>query len=242
MPKPQTSHPMSSLFVAAKACARYSALGLAALLTACSQPSEQNWKSVGKISDGLRTKFVEVTREKAQDRETYEAAVASLCKGERICVVGFFLPGDRIPPSSSSKQFLANGGWKPYSPAAVWWSNTNTGATGFTKWDCARAGEAGAPLDALCGNGVKEAYQAILSMAARAGMAQACKWPTSNAASVAAAHIANISDPRRQAFTQKAYDGMYASSLKGPNDPADCKRLRPKMEEKAKQAQTVLAL
>lgn len=242
MPKPQPSPLLLSFFVAAKTCTRYSALGLVALVAACSQSSEQNWKPVGKISDGLRAKFVEVAREKAQDKQAYEAAIASLCKDERICVVGFFLPGDRIPPSTNSKQFMANGGWNSYSPVAVWWSNSNTGATGFKTWDCARAGEAGAPLDALCGNGVKEAYQAILSVAGRAGMAQACKWPKSNAASVAAAHIANISDPQRQAFTQKAYDGMYASSLKGPDNPADCKRLRPKIEEKAQHAEKVLAL
>lgn len=73
-------------------------------------------------------------------------------------------------------------------------------------------------------------------------MAQSCKWPNSNAASVAVAYIANISDPLRRAFTQKAYEGMYASSLKGPDNPADCKRLRSKIEENAKQAEKVLAL
>ena len=109
-----------------------------------------NWRLVGQLSDGLKAKFVEIALDKAKDKDTYDSAVASLCKSEKICVVGFFLPGDKVPPSQSSKQFFGDGGWGQYSPTALWWSNSNSGMANYTKWDCVRAGVDGAPPDALC--------------------------------------------------------------------------------------------
>lgn len=126
----------------------------ALVMGGCSRPEDAGWRPAGQLSDGLRARFVEVDRERAHDRSIYDAAVAALCKGERICVIGFFLPGDKMPPSQSSKQFFGSGGWASYAPAAIWWSNKNTGLAHYPTWDCARAGVASAPLEALCGEGV----------------------------------------------------------------------------------------
>lgn len=213
---------------------------VAGVVAGCSKSGDQDWHSVGELTDGLRAKFVEIAAAKAQDRATYEQAVSNLCRGEKICVVGFFLPGDRVPLSQPSKQFFASGGWGSYAPAAVWWSNTTTGATGFTKWDCEKAGIAGAALDALCGKGVAQAHSALLALASRAGMGEACKWPKTSASTVAASYIAATPDESRKAFNLKAYEQMYTSASKGPDNPADCKRLRAKIEDSAKQAQRTL--
>lgn len=215
-------------------------LAIASAVAGCSEPSGQDWRSVGELSDGLKAKFVEISAVKAQDRATYEQAVSKLCRGEKICVVGFFLPGDRVPPTQPSKQFFASGGWGSYAPAAVWWSNSTTGATGFTKWDCEKACSAGAPLDALCGKGIAQAHSALLALASRAGMGEACKWPKTTASTVAASYIAGAPDESRKTFNRKAYDQMYASAVNGPDNPADCKRLRAKIDDSANQAQRTL--
>lgn len=212
----------------------------AAVMGGCDSSEDPGWRSAGQLSDGLRAKFVEVEREHAHKRSTYDAAVAALCKGERICVVGFFLRGDKIPPPQSSKQFFGSGGWASYAPTAVWWSNKNTGLAHYPTWDCLRAGVAAAPLEALCGEGVSQAHEALLAIAARAGMAQACGWPKTQGPSVAAAYIAKVADAKRRAFNQTAYDDMFASSQKGPDDRADCKRLRTKIEDGSKRAENAL--
>ena len=121
-------------------------------LAGCDAPAERaHWKVVGQLNDGLKASFVEIDGMKAQDRATYDDAVSTLCRSQQICVIGFFVAGDRVPNSQDSRQFFASGGWEPYAPLAIWWSNTTTGKTGFTKWDCKRAGAGGAPPDALCG-------------------------------------------------------------------------------------------
>ena len=204
-------------------------------------PSQgQGWKVVGQLSDGLKTRFVEVSRDRLNDRATYDKAVTTLCNQQNICVIAYFSPDDRVPPDQTSKTFFSNGGFKDYSPVVVWWSNNNTGVAGFTTWDCQRAGSEGAPLDALCGDGVSEAYSAVLSLAGRAGMAEACNWVQGDEMQMARSYIGTLKDAGRREQFQKALDTHYSSSRKGPDKPDDCKRRRAKVEENAKLARSFL--
>lgn len=210
-------------------------------LAGCDAPPERaHWKVAGQLKDGLQAKFVEINGTKAQDRATYDDAVSTLCRNQQICVIGFFVAGDRLPNSQDSRQFFASGGWEPYSPLAIWWSNTATGKTGFTKWDCKRAGEAGAPIDALCGDGIDEAHSALLSLASRVGIGEACKWPATDGAAIAAKYIASLSDVKRREHFQKAYEQMYVSSRSGPDQLSKCARIRAKLDADAKKARQTL--
>lgn len=202
-------------------------------LAGCAGPRLQGdgWTVVGQLTDGLRTRFVKVAPAKTQDRATYDGAVATLCQQQRACVVGFFAPEDRIPATQSHQQFVDSGGWKDYPVLAVW-----SGGAGFTRWDCDRAGVVGAPLDALCGAGILESFSAILEIGTRTGMAYACHWPSTDRPAVAAGYIAAIRDVKRKEQFQRAYESSYRTALKGPKDPADCKRLRSGIERDSSEA------
>lgn len=199
-------------------------------------PKGDGWKVVGHLTDGLEAQFVEVTADRVQDRATYDSAIRTLCQHKGSCVLGFFSPGDRVPRTQGARDFFAAGGWRDYPVLATWWS------TEFTTWDCTRAGVGGAPTDALCGAGVSEAYSAILSIGSRAGMAEACRWPSSDGPKVAMAYIGLVADPMRKDHFQQGYDRQYSSGRKGPDKPDDCKRLRSKIEEANKSAVDLLRL
>jgi hypothetical protein len=51
---------------------------LALRMAGCDGPGNAGWRFVGKLSDGLGTKFVEVDQGHARNRVTYDAAVADL--------------------------------------------------------------------------------------------------------------------------------------------------------------------
>ena len=192
------------------------------------------WKVAGRLSDSPQTQFIEITQAKLQDRATYDSAISALCRQRNACILGFFAPGDRIPKSISTKEFYSAGGWANYPVVAFWFSSH------FTKWDCTRAGSQGAPLDAFCGPGVKEAYSALLSIGGRAGMAKACSWTPSDGPKVALEYIDSIADPARRNQFQQGYERNYASGLKGPNNPEDCRRLREKIDKADKSSMLIL--
>jgi Domain of unknown function (DUF4429) len=103
----------------------------------------KNWKVVGGLNDGQNMKFVAVDQA-GLGGDFYNEAIQQLCPSAECAYVGFFTPGDKIPPSTSSSEFFERGGWKEYRPAAVYLVN------GFTKWDCDKAGYANAPEGSLC--------------------------------------------------------------------------------------------
>lgn len=204
------------------------------VLTGCSPPKGDGWKLVGQLPDGLETKFVEVAKEKAQSRATYDEAVVRLCGGRDLCMVAFFQAGDTIPPEQTSRDFFSAGGYGNY-PTLAFYANND-----FTTWDCVRAGTAGAPLDALCGEGVEESYDAILKIAGRSGMAITCHWPVDDGKAVVAKFLASLKDVKRREQFQNAFDKHYATVHDGPDDPKDCRRLRRKIEDDARRARKVL--
>jgi hypothetical protein len=107
----------------------------------------------------------------AQKRSVYETAVTTLCtvrKHGNNCIVGFFLPGDDIPPRDLMPK------WGAFKPLAMWWSFRRE----FMIWDCDRAGVEGSPPSALCGAAVKEAYAVALSLGIRQGVGEFCNWPS----------------------------------------------------------------
>jgi len=202
-----------------------------------SAPKNAQWKVVGGLPDGVKTIYVEMDPQYAKDRREYDAAVEHLCRDRQICNVAFFLPGDRVP-NQDSRTFFASGGWANYPVLASWWGNRNSGLFEFKSWDCRRAGEEGAPPSALCGEGVAEAYNAVLALAGRAGTGEACGWPKTNDAKLAQTYIANIKNPGRQQVFKEGFDLFYPS--KGPDDRADCKKLRGKIDDAAKVARKTL--
>ena len=139
------------ILAAAALAHRHDTIDESAVAQAPAPAPSPSWMRVGELSDGTRAQFVSVRREVVQDRSTYDAVVNQLCRDRPICVVAFFLSGEQMPLGGDSAKFTAQGGFAAYRPLAVWWSNRNTGVAGFTKWDCIRAGRAGAPPDALCG-------------------------------------------------------------------------------------------
>ena len=199
-----------------------------------------NWHVIGGLSDGLKTKFVEMSPQHARNRREYDNAVNTLCRDISICTVAFFFPGDRVPADQSAKVFFDRGGWTNYPVVALWWGNRNSGSFEYTKWDCDRAGVEGAPANALCGPGVNDAYSAVLSLAGRAGTAEACGWPKNDDAKLTLAYINNIKEPTRQQEFRKGFERLYQTSKKVPDDRADCSRLRSKIEASAKAARKTL--
>lgn len=206
-------------------------------------PKDAKWKVIGGTHPpGMNIKFVEINPDHATDRRQYDSAVDAVCRDSNaVAFVAFFLPGDRVPANQSTRQFFDAGGWSNY-PLLAYASCTksNRGAAEFTEWDCGRAGVDGAPLEALCGPGIKEAFSAILSLAGRAGMAEACGWPKNADEKATLAYIEDIKDVGRQHQFREAFTKMHQSSKKGPDTRSDCSKLRPKIEESAKSARATL--
>ncbi len=195
-------------------------------------PFGSRWKVIGEITDGFRTQFVQVEAGAAKDREVYDQAIASICRNRKPCAVAFFLPGDRVPATQTSKDFYGAGGWERYPVLAMWMTDD------FTRWDCVRAGVEGSPPSALCGAGVSEAYSAVLALGGRAGMAKACGWPPNDDADVALAYIEGIKDLARKQMFRKGFYSMF--STRGPDDRADCIRLRDSIEQRSRDSRKVL--
>src|SRR4029077_111023 len=126
---------------------------------------------IGGFPDGEKTKFVEVNPEHAKDRQVYDDAVRNICREETHCSVAFFLRGDPAPLNQTSAFFYRSlgsgaGGWQnpEYHTLAFWRQNRISGLAEYVSWDCDRAAAENAPLQALCGRGVSEAYGALLSL------------------------------------------------------------------------------
>ena len=133
--------------------------------------SGEGWKQVSAIDGGF-IPMVEVSQAPAQDGAVYRPAAKAVCGGGCF-QVGFFVEGDPAPPSQSRREFFGGGGWAGYKPAAVY-----AGSSGeFTKWDCAKAGAADAPVTALCGEGAEEQLQAVLHLASRVAWTAGCGLP-----------------------------------------------------------------
>lgn len=209
-------------------------------LAGCSVSEGSGWKLVSQLTDGLEVQFVEVAKEKAKSRATYDEAVGALCEGREICVVGFFQAGDSIPPAQDSRSFFTSGGFKDYRALTIWWSNRNIGLAEFSRWDCARAGADGAPLSALCGAGVAESYEALLVVAGWVGMAESCGWPPGDGKAAVAKFLTSMTDVDRRQMFKEGYDQLYGATRDGPDDEADCQRLRRKIEDRSRRARTVL--
>lgn len=196
------------------------------------------WRVVGGLSEGLRATFIEVEPAVAQDRRVYDYVVQQVCANPGPCIAAFFLPGDRVPARQSSAEFFRAGGWKDYKPVVLWFTGD------YTKWDCERAGAAGAPQGALCGASspgvsMNQSYSAILALAGRTSMAKACGWPPSDDAQAAQAYINSVGDSANRRELQEGFDKFMA--LKGgPDDPADCVRKRERVEARAKEARKVI--
>ena len=203
-------------------------------------PTPTNWRVIGGFIDGPKTKFVEIKAEHAKDRLEYDNAVSTLCREISFCTIAFFLPGDRVPTNQSAKDFFHTGGWNNYPVLAFWSGTRDSSSSGYTGWDCDRAGADGAPVSALCGPVGREAYSAVLDLAGRAGMAEACGWPKNDGAKLAMGYINNIKEPARREEFRKGYDLLYQETKKGPDDPNGCSTLRSKTEASAKAARRTL--
>jgi hypothetical protein len=156
------------------------ALTTAALLvlSGCDDPEAdtRGWTIVRQLAndDQLTTTVVQIAHEFVKQRSVYDAAVKTICSTRahgNICIIGFFLPGDNTPTAGRLVK------WGDYKPLAVWWGNDATGSKEFTGWDCVRAGVEGSPPSALCGIGVKEAYDVALDLGLRQGIGEFCHWP-----------------------------------------------------------------
>jgi hypothetical protein len=207
-----------------------------AALAACSPPTGAHWQQVGSVeSDYIR--FVQIEAASAQDGSVYREAAAKLA-GSGTWQIGFFLPGDVYPPNSGSRgDFFNAGGWKGYKPAAVYVRGTDGGE--FTAWDCEKAGTKDAPLSALCGTGAKDQYDAVLHLATRDAWVQGCGLRAVDGKAVVT-RFAGQFDPTKRDQLMQAYDKMYAESLSGPDDRADCANLRGRIEANAISARGTL--
>jgi hypothetical protein len=177
-----------------------------------SQPSL--WKVVGRVPDKLKPIFVELDQTAVARREIYDEAVRALC-GSGSCKVMFLAAGDPTPPSSSFKAFLDFGGFGVRHLAT--WSDGE-----FTQWDCERAGVNGAPLGALCGAGVSEAYSAILALSIHAGMRKACEWPLTDDVRIVGDYISRMSDKLRQEQFRNTFVKIYDGGNRRPDNLREC--------------------
>jgi len=213
------------------------ALGAIAL-SGCAPKTGAHWKEVGSI-DGEFIQFVEVDAASAKDGAVYRDAAAQLCHPGSCLQVGFFLPGDPVPPSGSRRDFFQTGGWASYAPAAIFMASS-TGPGDFTKWDCQKAGEADAPSSALCGQGARPEYRAILDLATRTGWTLGCGLPATDNDTVLEKYLRGVSSVKR-AELAAAYDQMKRETSKGPDDPANCANLRARIEADGRAARDLLA-
>ena len=188
------------------------------------------WKVAGRVPDGLLAPiFVELEGAAIKHRETYEDAVRSLC-GQGLCRVMFFAPGDPLPEAASFKAFEESGGFDHRSLAV--WSAKPDGSGDFVRWDCERAGPDSAPLEALCGEGVREAFNAVSALAERAGMQKACRWPpTSDDAKIAREYIARMTDRRRQEQFRSVFEELYNGGNRRPDNLNECGAVRKRTEQ-----------
>ena len=211
-------------------------------LAGCSDDTPKvpaHWKVVGQTRPpGNRIVFVEMDPKFAKNRGDYDSAVAALCDGQTMNV-GFFLPGDRVPQSSITRDFFGAGGWSNYSPIAL--AGCQAAGDRFTKWDCDRAGTEGAPEGALCGEGVKEAYAAILSLGSEIGTGAACGWKPAHPENVTIAktYLDGLPDLQRKVSWHNTFD--LFSRPTGPDDRRDCQRLRKQIQTDAAAARKLLS-
>jgi hypothetical protein len=213
------------------------AAAVAGSIAGCSDQDRQEGKG-WRVVDGLEDKdieisFVQVDQASAHDPSVYRDAASKLCGSSRCFQIGFFAPGDRIPPRTSRAMFFKSGGWRDFQPAAIYTRKD------FTHWDCAKAGEEGAPLSALCGKGAREQYSAVLSLAARDGWVKGCGLPAVNGLKVIDRFAADLpAERRRQLFD--TYQNALRSAEKGPDDRSNCQKLRNRIEMDAREARKVL--
>jgi hypothetical protein len=208
---------------------------LTLLLGACSGPTPiqgNGWREVGSLDDGT-IPFVEVQANKLKDGSVYQDAIRRLCQNGGCVEVGFFAPGNALPPSGRRSSFFQSGGWGNYQPLAVYMGGE------FTKWDCQRAGEDAAPLSALCGEGAKEQYDAVLDLATRDGWVRGCGLPPYGGRQLVEQFAEKLPEIRRRQI-MSSYDEMLDESSSGPDDPLDCEALRSNIERKAERARTTL--
>lgn len=202
------------------------------------QDASAHWKVVGGTHPpGMRIVFVEMSPEHARERQEYDAAVAKLCEPGTFNVA-FFLPGDRVPPSGTTKDFFEAGGWSGYKTVVHAWCG-HSGDDTYTTWDCDRAGVDGAPEHALCGEGVGAAYDAILSLSGEIHVSKACGWrPNPDDRRIAQTYIASLTDLKRKAGWQKAFDDNADSTL--PYDVSNCPKVKRTVQEHAAAARKLL--
>ncbi|WP_138918517.1 hypothetical protein [Nitrospirillum viridazoti] len=186
------------------------------------------WHVIGGLEAGVRSAFIEVSPSAAKDRSAYDEAVAAVCSGENGCLVAFFLPGDKVPPNEPMTKFLSEGGWNSYQPVAYWFNNA------FTVWDCERAGDKGAPLNAMCGAFVRDAHRAILAVTSRTTLARFCGWGDKGEVAKAKAYISKIRDPARREQFASTLDKDLSEPYGG--EASNCVRLRDKIELESENA------
>ena len=109
----------------------------------------------------------------------------------------------------------------------------------FTLWDCEKAGTKDAPLSALCGAGAKEQYIAVQHLAARDGWTRACGLTDVDGKPVVTEFVSQFETTKKE-FLMKAYNDIYAISLSGPDDRANCSKLRAHIEADARNSRKIL--
>lgn len=224
----------TSLFVLLRP--RFLVVLLAAGVTACGPPTGEHWKEIGNIeSDFIR--FVQIDAASAHDGTVYQE-VAEKLSGTGTWQIGFFLQGDSVPPNAGSRaDFFSAGGWKGYRPAAIYMHSAS--GENFTLWDYEKAGTKDAPLSALCGAGAKEQYNAVQHLAARDGWTRACGLTDVDGKSVVTKFAIQFETTKKE-FLMKAYNDIYTSSLSGPDDRANCSKLRAHIEADARDGREIL--
>jgi hypothetical protein len=91
-------------------------------------------------------------------------------------------------------------------------------------------------MSALCGQGVKEAYDAILALGGRQGMGQACLWPERKSLQFELNEVIGASEsPAWAEFFREGFDKFVAQT--NVRDPTyDCKGYLAKTEKSASNA------
>jgi len=196
--------------------------------------TSSDWRYVGGLDNDDIFHFVIVTPGLETKRAVYDTAVAAICEhptAPRICSLLFFAQGDRIPPRQPKGPFFDAGGFRNYPSLAAYWRNQNTGMAEYTAWDCKRAGLEGAPLNSLCDPAVKSASGAAIDLGIRNSSATACRWPQTDDRARFAAYLATVQDQAQREMYRKNFDS--ANTGNGPDDRADCIKLRAHIEQRA---------
>jgi hypothetical protein len=198
-------------------------------LGACGAPNTgDHWIVLGRLPDGPDTIFVEIEPGFEKIRYVYLDAVEKQC-GENLCRVLFYARGDKTPPRTSLREFISGGAFG-VATLAVWNGRRPGGINDFTRWDCQRAGVEGAPLGALCGEGVKEDYSAVGTLASMAGIQKACRWPANNDVELLRKYLDTVSPPERQAQSRELFNLLYGNGFKSPDNIGECDSIRAKNE------------